>query len=109
MVTEIEHSSSEDILHSGFSYGPAMMYTSAGVNRRPECVACSLATGLVYFASHNGILIYDPASTRCLRCNTFTAIQCNATVTALNNFTAQCCITNKGNNYMSEYSMSQTT
>ena len=50
-----------------------MVYTSAGVNRRPECVACSLATGLVYFASHNGLLIYHPSSTRCsLHFNNFT-------------------------------------
>ena len=67
MVAEIEQSSSADILHSG----PAMVYTSAGVNRRPECVACSLSTGLVYFASHNGVLVYDPASTRCLHCYKF--------------------------------------
>ena len=53
-----------DILHSGFAFGPGMVYTSAGVNRRPECVACSLSTGLVYYASHNGVLIYDPSSTR---------------------------------------------
>ena len=70
MVTEEkpEHASSDEILHSGFAFGPGMVYTSAGVNRRPESVACSLTTGLVYFASHNGVLIYDPSSTRYLHC-----------------------------------------
>ena len=63
---DVEHSSLDDIHHSGFSFGRAMMYTSAGVNRRPECVACSVATGLVYYASHNGLLVYDPSSTRYL-------------------------------------------
>ena len=61
---DVEHSSLDDIHHSGFSFGPAMVYTSGGVNRRPECVACSVATGLVYYASHNGVLVYDPSSTR---------------------------------------------
>ena len=63
---DVEHASLDDVHHSGFAFGPAMVYTSAGVNRRPECVACSLSTGLVYYASHNGLLVYDPSFTRYL-------------------------------------------
>jgi hypothetical protein len=62
MVEEARQGGAAEAAGRAGAKGVTAVYTSGGVNRRPHCLAWSLATGRAYYGCHQGVMVYCPTA-----------------------------------------------